>query len=222
MCLVDLPALSTFLVSNNKLSVVQLAAALEEQLVRMIAAALILCSVVESQAGDLAKGPHSLIATFHEKDARWNFFHDVKVRSKSGQVTLVVLHDLAKEGDRGSGNEEPDLKPNTGGFGDPSKDGAVKWPRRPAGQEPWLLPKRKLHGSINAEGIVQFGVTVARGGRLVSLHFVGRPSVTGASGKVYLLSSEKPVLEGTWKLNNPVAYGRLIPGFNGAQSPFGR
>lgn len=70
-------------------------------------------------------------------------------------------------------------------------------------------------------GVIRFGVTTTRDGRLVSLHFVGRSSFTGASVKVFLLSSEEPFLEGTWKLINPFTNARLIPDFNGA-GPLGR
>jgi hypothetical protein len=190
-------------------------------MLHMTAALLFVCFVAESRAQDkarMATGEHSLIATFDEKDSRRNFFHDVNVRSKSERLTLVVLDDIAKKENRA---EKADSKPAKGGFGDPSEDGTAKWPARPSGQSPWLSPRRKLHGTVDAEGMIRFGVTAVRDGKLVSLHFVGRSSFAGASGKVFLLSSEEPVLEGTWKLINPFTNARLVPGFNGA-SPFGR
>jgi hypothetical protein len=190
-------------------------------MLRMTTALLLLCFVAESRAQDkarMATGEHSLIATFDEKDSRRNFFHDVNVRSKSERLTLVVLDDLAE---KQAEAEEADSKQAKGGLGNPSEDGVAKWPARPLGQEPWLSPKRKIHGTVDAEGVIRFGVTTTRDGRLVSLHFVGRSSFAGVSGKVFLLSSDEPVLEGTWKLNNPFTNARLVPGFNGA-SPFGR
>jgi hypothetical protein len=193
-------------------------------MLRMTAALLLLCFVAESRAQDkarIATGEHSLIATFDEKDSRRNFFHDVNVRSKSERLTLVVLDDLAEKQDEAEEADEAVSKQAKGGLGDPSEDGTAKWPARPLGQEPWLSPKRKVHGTVDAEGVIRFGVTTTRDGKLVSLHFVGRSSFAGASGKVFQLSSEEPVLEGTWKLNNPFTDGGLVPGFNGA-SPFGR
>ena len=187
-------------------------------MLRITTTLLLLCFVAESWAQDKARmaiGEHSLIATFDEKDSRRNFFHDVNVRSKSERLTLVVLDDIAKKEDKAGS------KPAKGGFGDPSEDGTAKWPARPSGQNPWLSPRRKLHGTVDTEGMIRFGVTATRDGKLVSLHFVGRSSFAGASGKVFLLSSEEPVLEGTWKLINPFTSARLVPGFNGA-SPFGR
>ena len=190
-------------------------------MLRMTTALLLICFVAESQAQDnarMATGKHSLIATFDETDARRNFFHDVNVCSEAERLTLVVLGDLAENQDKA---EKADSKPAKGGFGDPSEDGTAKWPARPSGQNPWLSPRRKLHGTVDTEGMIRFGVTATRDGKLVSLHFVGRSSFAGASGKVFLLSSEEPVLEGTWKLINPFTNARLVPGFNGA-SPFGR
>ena len=190
-------------------------------MLRWTTALLLICFVAESQAQDNARtatGKHSLIATFDETDARRNFFHDVNVCSEAERLTLVVLDDIAKKEDKA---EKADSKPAKGGFGDPSEDGRAKWLARPLGQEPWLSPERKVHGTVDAEGVIRFGVTTTRDGKLVSLHFVGRSSFAGASGKVFLLSSEKPVLEGTWKLNNPFTNASLVPGFNGA-SPFGR
>ena len=188
---------------------------------RMVTALLLLSLIVESQAADkprMAAGEHSLHATFDDNESHWNLFHDVDVRSTSEQLTLVVLKHLAKKEAK---DEKAESKPAKGGFGDPLEDGSVKWPVRPSGQSPWLSPKRKLHGTVDAEGMIRFGFTATRAGKLVSLHFVGRSSFTGASGKVYLLSPDEPVLEGTWKLQNPYSHSRLVPGFNGA-SPFGR
>jgi hypothetical protein len=190
-------------------------------MLRMTTALLLLFFVTESWAQDkarMATGEHSLIATFDEKDSRWNFFHDVNVRSKSERLTLVVLDDIAKKEDQAA---KADSKPAKGGLGNPSEDGTAKWPARPSGQNPWLSPRRKLHGTVDAEGMIRFGVTATRDGKLVSLHFVGRSSFAGASGKVYLLSPNEPILAGTWKLRNPYSHGRLVPGFSGA-SGFGR
>ena len=188
-------------------------------MLRITTALLLLCFVAESRAQDkarMATGEHSLIATFDEQDSRRNFFHDVKVHSRSERLTLVVLDDIAKKG------EKADSKRAKGGFGDPSEDGTAKWPARPLGQTPWLSAQRKLHGTVDAEGRIRFGVTTTRDGKLVSLHFVGRSSFAGASGKVLLLSAKEPVVEGTWKLNHPFTDGGLIPGFNGASTPIGR
>jgi hypothetical protein len=193
-------------------------------MLRMTTALLLICFVAESRAQDnarMATGKHSLIATFDETDARRNFFHDVNVCSEAERLTLVVLSDLAEKQDETEEADEDASKHARGGFGDPSDDGRAKWLARPLGQEPWLSPERKVHGTVDAEGVIRFGVTTTRDGRLVSLHFVGRSSFTGASGKVFLLSSEEPVLEGTWKLINPFTNARLVPGFNGA-GPFGR
>ena len=110
---------------------------------------LLLCFVAESQAHDnarMATGKHSLIATFDEKDARRNFFHDVNVCSEAERLTLVVLDDIAKKEDKA---EEADSKPAKGGLGNPSEDGTAKWPARPSGQNPWLSPRRKLHGTVS-------------------------------------------------------------------------
>ena len=84
------------------------------------------------------------------------------------------------------------------------------------GQEVWLAKGREFIGRIDEEGKIQFGITLVRDGKIVSLHFAGRPNGTGAKGNVRLLTvGERPV-RGTWELCNP---GYLIPGFNGA-SPF--
>ena len=193
-------------------------------MLRITTALVLLCLVAESRAQDkarMATGKLSLIATFDEKDSRRNFFHDVDVCSKSERLTLVVLDDIAENQDEEKEADEAALKQAKGGLGNPSEDGTAKWPARPLGQEPWLSSKRKIHGTVDAEGVIRFGVTTTRNGRLVSLHFTGRSSFAGASGKVFLLSSDEPVLEGTWKLNNPFTNARLVPGFNGA-SPFGR
>ena len=202
-------------------------------MLRISTALLLVCLVsltAEAQEADqprMATGPHSLIATFGEKDSRWNFFHDVNVSSKAEQLTLVVIDDIAKKNqeadkaDRVNKSDEADSKPLKGGLGDPSEDGTAKWPARPSAQKPWLAPKRKLHGNVDAEGTIRFGVTTTRDGKLVSLHFVGRSSLGGASGKVYLFSSKEPVREGTWQLKNPFSNGRLVPGYNGS-NPFGR
>lgn len=193
-------------------------------MLRMSTGLLLLCFVAESQAQDnarMATGKHSLIATFDEEDARRNFFHDVNVCSEAKRLTLVVLDDIAENQDEAEEAGETASNLAEGGLGNPSENGTAKWPARPLGQEPWLSSERRVHGTVDAKGVIRFGVTTTRDGKLVSLHFVGRSSFAGASGKVFLLSSEEPVLEGTWKLSNPLTNGRLVPGFNGA-SPFGR
>jgi hypothetical protein len=154
--------------------------------------------------------------TFDEKDPRWNFNHDVKVRSKGEQLTLIVLAD--KEDHEA---DKADSKRVQGGLGNPSEDGTAKSSESPSGPNPLLSAKRKLYGSVDTEGIIRFGVTTTHDGKLVSLHFVGRSSIGGASGKVYLLSTQGPVCEGTWYLKNSFSRGGSVPGFNGT-SPFGR
>ena len=165
-----------------------------------------------------ARGPHLLHTTFDEKDPRWNFNHDVNVRAKGEQLTLIVLDDLNKQ-DQEAG--KPDSKPVQGGFGNPSKDDTAKSSEPRSEQEPLLSAKQQLHGIVDSEGEMQFGVTTIRDGKLISLHFVGRLSLGGASGKVYLLSSKEPVREGAWYLKNPFSRGGAVPGFNGT-NPFGR
>jgi len=193
-------------------------------MLRISTALLLLCLIAESQGADkprMATGQHSLTAEFGDDHSGWDFFHDVTVRSKSAMLTLVVLDDLAKNDGNTNHTDEADSKPHKGGFGDPSDDGTAKWPVRPSGQKPWLATNRKLHGTVNEDGAIQFGVTATRNGKLVSLHFIGRSSFAGASGKVFILSPSEPVLEGTWKLNNPYSNGQLVPGVNGT-TPFGR
>ena len=164
-----------------------------------------------------ARGPHLLHTTFDEKDPRWNFNHDVKVRAKGEHLTLIVLDDLNKQ-DQDA--DKPDSKPVQGGFGNPSKDYTAKSSEPLSEQEPLLSAKQQLHGIVDKEGEMQFGDTTIRDGKLISLHFVGRRSLGGACGKVYFLSSKEPVREGAWYLKNPFSRG-AIPGFNGT-NPFGR
>jgi hypothetical protein len=84
------------------------------------------------------------------------------------------------------------------------------------GQEVWIAKGREFTGRIDEGGKLCFGITLVRDGKVVSLHFVGRPNVTGAKGKFHLLTVGQRPVKGTWELYNP---GYLIPGFNGA-SPF--
>ena len=165
-----------------------------------------------------ARGPHLLHTTFDEKDPRWNFNHDVNVRSKGEQLTLVVLDDLNKKDQK---TDKAELKLVQGGLGNHSEDGTEESSEPKSGQSRLLSAKRNLHGSIDTEGNTQFGVTTIRDGKLVSLHFVGRLSLGGASGKVYLLSSKEPVREGAWYLKNSFSRGGSVPGYNGT-NPFGR
>jgi hypothetical protein len=152
-------------------------------MVRMTTALLFLCLIGESQAGDkprMARGPHLLHTTFHETDPRWNFNHDVHVRSKGGQFTLIVLDDPDKKHEEAAEADEAASKPVQGGLGSPSEDGTAKSSAHPAGQKPLLAAKRKLHGSVDTEGVIKFGVTTIHDGELVSLHFVGAaPKITG-------------------------------------------
>ena len=165
-----------------------------------------------------ARGAHLLHTTFDEKDPHWNFNHDVKVRAKGEQLTLIVLYDLNKQDQEA---DKPDSKPVQGGFGNLSKNDTAKSSEPLSEQEPLVSAKGNLHGSIYSEGNTQFGVTTIRDGKLVSLHFVGRLSLGGASGKVYLLSSKEPVREGAWYLKNSFSRGGSVPGYNGA-NPIGR
>jgi hypothetical protein len=188
-------------------------------MLRIAPTLILLCFIVHSHAADdprFARGPHLLHTTFDEKDPRWNFNHDVKVRSKGEQLTLTVLDDkMHQEADKA------DSKRVQGGLGNPSEDGTAKSSQRPSGPKPLFSAKRKLHGIVDTEGDVRFGVTTIHDGKLVSLHFVGRFSLGGASGKVYLLFSDEPVREGAWYLKNSFSRGESVPGFNGT-SPFGR
>lgn len=164
-----------------------------------------------------ARGAHLLHTTFDEKDPRWNFNHDVGIRTKGEQLTLIVLDDLNKKDQEA---DKADSKRPQGGLGNRPEDGAAKSSERRSGQKPLLSAKRKLHGTVDTEGDIRFGVTTIHDGKLVSLHFVGRLSLGGASGKVYFLSAKEPVREGAWYLRNPFSRG-AVPGFNGT-SPFGR
>lgn len=80
--------------------------------------------------------------------------------------------------------DKADSKPVQGGFGNPSKDDTAKSSEPRSEQEPLLSAKHQLHGIVDKEGEMQFGVTTIRDGKLISLHFVGRRSLGGASGKV--------------------------------------
>ena len=150
----------------------------------------------------LRPGTYSLRATFDVNGEAITFFHDVNVRRKSGKVTIAVLKDIAPQ----KGEEQPREKLDdaesisTGGFG-----GGVhrEWRSRPVGQDPWLKRGRKFYGAIEEEKFVRFGFTCVRNGRLVSLHFVGRPSEKGAIGKVQYLSEDMTAVEGEWELYHP-------------------
>ena len=188
-------------------------------MLRIAPTLILLCLSVESHAADnarFARGPHLLHATFDEKDPHWNFNYDVNVRTKGEQLTLIVLDDLNKKDQEA---DKADSKRVQGGLGNRSEDGTAKSSERPSGVRPLLSAKRKLHGIADTEGDIRFGVTTIHDGKLVSLHFVGRRSLGGASGRVYLLSSKEPVREGAWYLKNPFSRG-AVPGFNGT-SPFG-
>ncbi len=189
-------------------------------MLRIASTLVVLCLIVESQAANnprFARGPHLLHTTFDKKDPHWNFNHDVKVRTKGEQLTLIVLDDLNKvqEVDRA------DSKRPQGGLGNRSEDGTTESSERHSGQKPLLTAKRKLHGIVDTKGDIRFGVTTIHNGKLVSLHFVGRRSLGGATGKVYFLSSKEPVREGAWRLMNPFSRPGAVPGYNGT-SPFGR
>ena len=184
---------------------------------------------------ELHTGAHALIVKLKMAGKERELYHDVWIRSEEGRLSLEVRKDPPPiEGGLGwrlrdldepkqqqtapkSGDEQPKAddarpmppsKPKTG-WG--SKMGGPH-----EGQEVWLAKGREFIGLIDEEGKMQFGITLVREGKIVSLHFVGRPNGTGAEGKVRLLTvGERPV-NGTWELYNP---GYLIPGFNGA-SPF--
>ena len=164
-----------------------------------------------------ARGPHLLHTTFDEKDPRWNFNHDVNIRTNGEQLTMIVLEDLNKNEQKADKSVSKRVQ---GGFGKPSKDDTAKSSEPLSEQEPLLSAKRKLHGIVDTEGDIRFGVTTIHDGKLVSLHFVGRLRLGGASGKVYLMSAKEPVREGAWYLYNPFSPG-AVPGYNGP-SPFGR
>jgi hypothetical protein len=188
-------------------------------MLRITPTLVLLCLIVESHAADnphFSRGPHLLHTTFDEKDPHWNFNHDVKVRSKGEQLTLIVLDDK-KDQDA----DNADSKQGQGGLGNLSESGIAKSSERPLGPEPLLSAQRKLHGSGDTEGELRFGVTTIYDGKLVSLHFIGRTSLGGATGKVYLLSSQELVREGTWFLKNSFSRSGSVPGFNGT-GPFGR
>ena len=174
--------------------------------------------VVDSYAADTPRfdrSPHLLHTTFEQKDFRLSFNHEVKVRSRAEQLTMVVLDD--KENQK---PEDAASKAGQNGLGNPAGDGAAKRSECPSAPQPLLSAKRKLHGSIDSEGGIQFGTTTIHDGNLISLHFVGRSTLGGASGKVYLLSLKGPVREGTWYLKNSFSRGGAVPGFNGT-SPIG-
>jgi hypothetical protein len=190
-----------------------------EFLMLLIAPTMILvCLAIEAHEADaarFARGPHLLHMTFDEKDPRWNFNHNVTVRSKADQLTLIVL-DVKKDREA----DTADLKRVQGGLGNPLGNDAANSSERRSGHMPFIVAKQKLNGTIDKEGDIRFGVTTIHDGKLVSLHFVGRSSLGGASGKVYLLSSTEPVREGNWYLKNSFSRGGAFPGFNGT-SPFG-
>lgn len=165
-----------------------------------------------------ARGAHLLHMTFDEKDPRWSFNHDVNVRTKGEELTLIVLEDVKKKEQKAG---KAGSKQTEGGLGNPSEDDAVKSPERPSGQKPLLSAKRKLHGIVDTKGDIRFGITAVHDGKLVSLHFVGRSTLGGASGKVYFMTVKEPVREGAWRLWNPFSRPGASPGYNG-MSPLGR
>ena len=189
-------------------------------MLRIALTLILVCLIVDANAADnprFARGPHLLHTAFDEKDPRWNFNHDVKIRSKGEQLTLTVLENRNQKDQEA---DKADSKRLQGGLGNPAEDGPAEASERPSEHRPLFTAKQKLHGVVEAEGDIRFGVTTIHDGKLVSLHFVGRPSLGGASGKVYLLSSKEPVREGTWYLKNSFSRGGAVPGYNGT-SPFG-
>jgi hypothetical protein len=184
---------------------------------------------------ELHTGAHALIVELKIGGEERELYHDVWIRSEEGRLTLEVRKDPPPiEGGLGSqprglggpqqerdvpesGDEQPkadDARPMPPS--EPKRGWGSKMGGPHEGQEVWLAKGREFIGRIDEEGKIQFGITLVRDGKIVSLHFAGRPNGTGAKGKVRLLTvGERPV-RGTWELYNP---GYLIPGFNGA-SPF--
>lgn len=171
---------------------------------RVLALAIALLSVTDSSAEEeheLWAGTYTLSATFDKADEKKNFFHDVDVRLKSTRFTVVIHREVPQ--DSGASDEEevsatPPIK--TAGFGGGENP---EWRRRPPGQTPWLPFRRKLYGETDSKGNIRFGFTTVRDCKLISLHFVGRPSEKGATGKAYRISKDEPTVAGTWELHSP-------------------
>ncbi|MEM0926401.1 MAG: hypothetical protein AAGJ83_10225 [Planctomycetota bacterium] len=140
---------------------------------------------------------YSLRATFNDPQDQAGFFHDVKVRVRSEQLTLRVIKDLVP-------TDQPRDKASAGSGTTDGLSGGTNpaWRRRPAGIERWLPTGRTIHGSISNH-VVSFGFTAIRDGELSSFHFTGKTTLGGAAGKVTYLPSRGPVLEGQWELHHP-------------------
>lgn len=179
---------------------------------------IVLCLIVDSHEADkplFAKGTHLLHTSFEKEGGRWNSNHNVKVQAKGEQLTLKVL-DVQKKW----GADKTEATRTRLAREQLSESDSANLPERESGERSLFAGKRSLNGIVDAKGCMRFGVTTVHHGKLVSLHFVGRTTLGGASGKVYLLSSDEPVREGVWYLRNPFSRGGVVPGFNGV-SPFG-
>jgi hypothetical protein len=184
---------------------------------------------------ELHTGAHALIVELKMGGKDRELYHDVWIRSEEGRLTLEVRKDPPPiEGGlgsrpRGLGGPQQEQYVQESGDEQPKADDARPMPpvtpKRGLGskmggphegQEVWIAKGREFTGRIDEEGKLCFGITHVRDGKVVSLHFVGRPNGTGAKGKVHLLTVGQRPVKGTWELYNP---GYLIPGFNGA-SPF--
>jgi hypothetical protein len=184
---------------------------------------------------ELGTGAHALIVELKMEGKERELYHDVWIRSEEGRLALKVRKDPPPiEGGLGSRPRRPG-GPHQEQTGPESGDGQSKandarpmppskpkrgWGSKMGGpyecQEVWIAKGRELTGRIDKEGKICFGITLVRDGKVVSLHFVGRPNGTGGKGKVHLLTVGQRPVEGTWELYNR---GYLTPGFNGA-SPF--
>ena len=179
---------------------------------------LLLWITVVSHAADdppFEREAYLLHTTLDETDPRWNFNHDVKVRSTGEQLTLTVLGDLNLKAQTAEGDDSEIAKHGLGRAVERDS------PRPDQRYKPLFSSERTLHGIVDDDGGLKFGVTTILDGKLLSLHYVGRRSLGGASGKVYLLSPTQPVREGKWYLKNSASRGGSLPGFNGT-NPLGR
>ena len=186
--------------------------------IRIASIMILACLTIEAYAEDaphFERGPHVLHTTFNMQDSRWNFNNDVIVRSKAEKLAIVVVDEA-----RCRETDEADLKHVQGGLGNPLEAHATNSSDCKSAHTSFLAARKKLNGTINPDGDMLFGVTTIHDDELLSLHFVGRSSLGGASGKVYLVSSKAPVRQGTWSLKNRFSQGGAVPGFNGT-STFG-
>ncbi|MEM1070980.1 MAG: hypothetical protein AAGI63_18890 [Planctomycetota bacterium] len=172
-------------------------------------ALLLVChSVAFAQEHQLAGGPHTLYAKLDkELQDPVVFFQDVRVRVSGEDLKLVILKDLAEqtaEAEDDASKKEAKPRKNfwEGRY-------TTEWPIRPEGAASLLPTGKTIEGRIEKKRKMQFGFTALRNGELQSLHFVGEPSGTGASGKVFLLSAGKQQLVGDWQL---YSVGYLIGG----------